>query len=390
MPDAPARLPGTVIAAALAAALAAQEAAPAAAGVPLGLAALAQQHAALAARLEAAPRLELPDGGLCGGRGAATVKLTGRAVVTLQLPLPQRTAGQVPLVLGVVATPAAALRSLALRATDLGTALVATVQDKVGTEVTIAWNAVVLLAERPEPASAEAAAPFRAATECAQADDAAIAALAARLAPGDAAPTALAQALQRWLPQLARRKRPATMDALALLASGNHGICTMNANLGVALLRQRGVPARSLAVLPTNGQRLEMHRIVEWFADGRWHRFDPSLVHADVPMRASQSLVVAITSIGDEERAEAPRPAVPRGCPFGQEIEILAGPAMLSGADFFWTQALPLAAFAAGDEEVAAATAAWQQFEREGRSAATAGRAAAAGDAAAFRAAWLR
>lgn len=390
MLHASARLLRLLTVAAVTASLVAQEAAPATADVALDLTALASQHAALAARLDAARPLALPVGGLCGARGAATVKLTGRGAATLQLPLPQHTAGQIPLVLGVAATPAAALRSLVLRATDGGTALVATVQDKLGTEVTIAWNSVVLLVERPDVATADAAAPFRAATPCAQANDAAIAALAAQLAPAAAVPAELAKALQRWLPQQARTKRAMTMDALALLASGNHGICTMNANLGVALLRQRGVPARSLAVLPTDGQRLEMHRIVEWFADGAWHRFDPSLVHADVPMRASQSVVMAITSIADEERADVLRPAVPRGCPFGQEIEILKGPAMLFGAEFFWTQALPLAAFAAADAEVTAATTAWQQFVREGRSVAASVKAASAGDAEAFAAAWTR
>jgi hypothetical protein len=160
--------------------------------------------------------------------------------------------------------------------------------------------------------------------------------------------------------------------------------------VGTALLRHRGVPARSLAVLPTDGQRLEMHRIVEWFADGHWHRFDPSLVHADVPMRTSQSLVMAITSIADEVRADVLRPAVPRGCPFGQEIEILSGPAILFGTEFFWTQALPLVAFAAGEQELVAAGALWRRFEREGKAEPGAAKAAAAVDAASFAAALAR
>ncbi|MBL8756574.1 MAG: transglutaminase domain-containing protein [Planctomycetes bacterium] len=356
--------------------------------VALDLAALAHQHALLAARLDAAKPLELPNGGLCGVQGATTVRLGGKAAVTLQLPLPQLTQSQVPLVFGLVARPPEALQSLALHSDADGDRLVAVLQGKSGTEVTLAWNAIVLLAERPEPAPAAAAQPFLAATPCAQSGDAAIAALADALAPVDAPTPKLATALQDWLPGQPPKKRPRSMDALGLLASGNHGICTMNANLGVALLRQRGVPARSLAVVPTTGQKLEMHRIVEWHADGHWHRFDPSRVHAEVPMRSSQSVVMAHSSIADEERGGKLRMAVPVGCPFGQEIEIVRGQAMLFGTDFFWTQALPLAAFAAEEVDVKAAATAWQQFRREGRAAPAADRAAAAGDGPAFHAAW--
>ena len=66
----------------------------------------------------------------------------------------------------------------------------------------------------------------------------------------------------------------------------------------------------------------------------------------------------------------------------------MSGPAMLSGADFFWTQALPLAAFAADDGALAAAAAAWGQFQREGRHSAAAVAAAATADLAGFQAAW--
>ncbi|HZN39480.1 MAG TPA: transglutaminase domain-containing protein [Planctomycetota bacterium] len=376
------------IACCLSSSLAAQQGAAAAGDVVLDLAELARHHATVAARLDAATPVTLAAGGSCGVRGATTVKLLGTAPATLQLPVPQQTHGQVPLLFGALAKPAAALHSLVLRRDAAGATLVATVQGKNGTEVAIEWNAVVLLAERPEPATPKTAKPFLAATPCAQANDESIRALAAQLAPADAAPTVLAKALQQWLPRQAPKQRPQTLDALGLLASGNHGICTMNANLGVALLRQRSVPARSLAVVPTTGQRLEMHRIVEWFADERWQRFDPSLVHTDVPMRVAQSVVMAITSIDDEERAGKPRMAAPLGCPFGQEVEIVRGPATLFGGDFFWTQALPLAAFDADDGAVAAAAAAWRQFQREGRCSATAEAAAAAVDLAGFQAAW--
>src|SRR5262245_60158623 len=111
----------------------------------LDLAERARHHTTVAARLDAAVPVQLATGGLCGVRGATTVKLMGSAPATLQLPLPQQTQGQVPLLFGAVAKPEAAIRSLALRSDGPGAILVATVQAKTGTEVTIAWNAVVLL-----------------------------------------------------------------------------------------------------------------------------------------------------------------------------------------------------------------------------------------------------
>jgi hypothetical protein len=355
------------------------------------MASMVTRHQQLAARIDAAQPIAFPAGGLCGVRGATTVKLGGKAPVVLQLPMPQQTLAQVPIVYTVEATPAAAVQSLLVQyEPDVGTVLLATLQGKNGSEVTLAWAAVVLLAERQLTDDGKLAAALLTATPCAQADDAELVAAAKALAPAGATAVELATAMHRLLPQQPAKQRPQGFDARSRWRGGEHGICTMNANLAVALLRARAVPARSLAVVPSTGQKLEMHRIVEWFTDGQFQRFDPSLVHAEVPMRMSQSVVMATTSIAAEQRAGKLRMLAPLGCPWGQEVELIRGAAMLHGAEFYWTRAVPLAAFAADDAAFAAAAAAWQQFLRAGQPVAGADAAAGAADRAALIAAFAQ
>lgn len=369
--------------------LAGQQAPAATAPTVLSADAVAKRHATLTKQLEAAPPLQLTDGGLCGVHCRATVRLSGKAEAVIQLPLPQLLAGQVPIAFTFASEPPTALRQLAIVHDEHGgSALQATVQGKGGDELRFAWSAVVLLAERPEPATAAMQKEFVAATACAEAEHADVVAFAKDLASADATPTTLAKALQAWIARQSPKQPPQQLDALSLLQNGNHGICTVNANFAAAVLRQRGVPTRSLAVVPTNGMRLEMHRIVAWAADGLWHRFDPSGVHAAVPLRTCDSVVVACTSIADEQRAAKPRMSAPIGCPWGQEMEIVRGPAFAFGAEFFTTQAKPLAAFAVDDSALAAARAAWQRFLANGALDATAERAALARDVTTFAAAW--
>ncbi len=358
---------------------------------------LATGHAAIEERIVAAGPLEFADGGLCGYLGGATIRLGSTAEAVVQVPLPQELAGQVPLTFTCVVEPATVWRSAAIvREAGQGAALQLVLRAPRsvgmlfgrGPEVKLSWAGVVLLAERPETAAADAAAGFLAATPCAQAEHADLVASSKAVAPSDASVAELAARLQAWIAARRPLGRPRTLDALSLLAAGNHGICTVNANFAAAVLRQRGVPAQLLAVVPTNGMRLEMHRIVAWHEAGRWQRFDPSGVHADVPMRTSQSLVVACTSIADEQRAGTPRVAAPVGCPWGQELEVVRGAAVPFGPEFFWTQAKPLLAFAAADDQLAAARAAWRRFLADGRPASPAQRAAAATTRAEFAVAW--
>jgi hypothetical protein len=175
-----------------------------------------------------------------------------------------------------------------------------------------------------------------------------------------------ARKIQEFVQTSRQRQPPRSLDALGILASGNNQICTANANLAVALLRAKGVPARSLAVVPPTGQRIEMHRIVEFESNARRYTFDPSSLHADVPMLPWQTVIMAQTSVGDENAAMRPRMGVSLGCPYGQEAEFTGGSLTFDGPEFFWTVGKPLAEFEPGEEAATKAHAAWRRFLQTG------------------------
>lgn len=62
-----------------------------------------------------------------------------------------------------------------------------------------------------------------------------------------------------------------------------------------------------------------------------------------------------------------PRMGAMRGCPYGQEAELLTPGVTLFGTDFFWTQAAPLAEFEASEEVAKAAAKAWAGYLETGK-----------------------
>jgi Transglutaminase-like superfamily len=154
---------------------------------------------------------------------------------------------------------------------------------------------------------------------------------------------------------------------LGILESGSNWICTANANLAVALLRARDIPARSIAVIPSTAQRLEMHRIVEYFEDGKWIQFDPSSLQKDIPMKPWQFTIMAKTTIADEDIAMKPRMGISLGCPYGQELGFVDNGLTFSGNDFFWTIAKPLAEFDVSDKAIDRARSEWNKFLDSGK-----------------------
>jgi Transglutaminase-like superfamily len=160
--------------------------------------------------------------------------------------------------------------------------------------------------------------------------------------------------------------RPRSFDAMGILRSGQNGICTANANLAAALMRSKGLACRSVAVVPPISRRLEMHRIAEFAQDGGWIPFDPSSVSRDIPAKPWQNIIMAKTTITDEEIAMKPRMCVMIGCPYGQEIEMLSSGVMLYGQDMFWTEAKPLAEFDSTDEINRLAAEAWNRYCKTG------------------------
>jgi len=120
-------------------------------------------------------------------------------------------------------------------------------------------------------------------------------------------------------------------------------------------------------VIPPTGQRLEMHRFVACLDGGQWRAFDPSSLQKDIPLKPWQNIVMARTTVADEELAMKPRMGTSLGCPYAQELEFLRGSMALSGQDFFWTMGQPLAEFEASGEAINVARAEWGRFLETGK-----------------------
>jgi hypothetical protein len=339
----------------------------------------------MAKTVTSAPPGVMQGGGLAGVVGGARVKIMVAGTHEILLPMPQLAATQIPVCYAVTTTPPEAGKEYCLRQ-RAGSNVVVSVRlnGSSDQEVQLAWASVILLADKPVSSDSNPPEPCRRGTACVQSSAGPVKALADKLWPANGKPDAYAANIQEFIRGMKQQKLPRSMDALGILESGGNWICTANANLAAALLRAKNIPARSLAVVPPTAQRLEMHRIVEYFDQGQWRPFDPSSLHKDIPLKPWQTIIMAWTTIADEDTAMTPRMGMSLGCPYGQEIEFLDTEAMPWGNDLFWTMGKPLAQFGASDEAVDLARREWNRFLQSGKLSQSQIRAASARDKAAF------
>ena len=356
-------------------------------GVAVRTDGLAERQAELSKGVTSAPPKVMKGPGLAGAAGGARLRVFADKPQEILLPVPQLADGQVPVVYFVAATPAGAATEYRLRTWEGGDVVLGVKLAGKPQEVRLAWSAVVLLAPKIGPPDRTPAEPFRKATACVQADADAITKLATATWPKSEKPAEFAANIQKHIREMKRAERPQSLDAVGILTCGENGICTANANLGAALMRAKSIACRSVAVIPPIGQKLEMHRIAEYAEGGRWVPFDPSGITTDIPAKPWQNIVMARTTIADEEAAMKPRMGAMRGCPYGQEAELLTPGVALFGADFFWTQATPLAEFDPPAEVARSAQAAWEGYLKTGKLTAGQFKAAAAKTAAELAAA---
>ncbi len=356
-------------------------------GTVVDRAGMSELHGELAGAIAAAP-FPAPGEGLAGATGGSRVKFLRSGLHELIIVLPQSDPNQVPVAYALAVSPENAAREFRLR-TRSGGDIVAGIRldGERGEEVEIRWAAAVLLSSRPSGPEPGDPGEYLRATACVQSGEREIRKLARQLRPGNGDPDAYAAAIQRFIAGMKQVKPPRSLDAAAILESGANWICTANANLAAALLRAGGIPARSLAVIPTDGQRMELHRIVKYYSGGRWRAFDPSSLIPGIPVDPARYLVMSRTTIADEEAAMKPRMGITRGVPYGQELEFLDGGLAFSGTDFFWTTARPLAGFKVGGKAFQRAAAGWRRFLQSGKLSPGQVRAAAAGNAEDFSAA---
>lgn len=235
-----------------------------------------------------------------------------------------------------------------------------------GQEVQLDWASVVFIGRNHESHGQSIPDTYRAATACVQADSPKIAELAERLWPDSGKVDEYARNIQRFIKEMKQSKMPRSLDALGILDSGMNTVCTANANLALALMRAKGIPSRSMAVIPPISLRIEMYRIVEYASTDQTFYFDPSSLHTDVPIAPWQTVIMAKSTIADENLSMKPRMGTALGCPYGQEAELPVSGVVFSCQDFFWTTAKPLAEFDPSDAAVSMAKEAWTKFLNEG------------------------
>lgn len=328
---------------------------------------LAVFHESLSEKITSANTESLAGPGLVGAVGGVNVKLLQVGEHEVLMPLPQLVDGQIPLCYFVRSIPAEAVTEYRIqKREELNDVLTIKLTGKRDDQIQLEWSAVVMLTGQNADNHELLPDAYLSPTSCVQADSGKIRELAAQLWPASGAVDDYAHNIQRFIMEMKRVKQPRSMDALGILDSGVNGICTANANLALSLMRAKAIACRSMAVIPPTSQRLEMHRIVEYRDGDQKKYFDPSSLHATVPMQPWQTLVMTRTTISDEQLAMKPRMGTSLGCPYAQEIELPERGVTFWGKEFFWTMAKPLAPVEFDNEAIARAKEDWKRFIREG------------------------
>ncbi len=253
--------------------------------------------------------------GVVRARAQAGVATRGKDDVgVLTFPIPGTYRDQVPLTFDVKVEPPGALKSYRwVRRPDGRNWLceVTVVPTKEG--ALVRWEALVLVgrgkaeplprAARPE--APEEAAPWTRSTACVQRDDPAIRDKANELAQGTAGVEAYARRVIEFTAHH-QGKEGVPFDALdARKALECGGSCTSRANLAAALLRARGIPARTVAHLPTWSGPLYEHWLVEyWHPGAGWVWLESSLGQFR-PLPCTL-VVLGVANPEDEDRAFDP------------------------------------------------------------------------------------
>lgn len=207
--------------------------------------------------------------------GVRAVEAGGTGTVTF--PIPGTYRGQVPLSFEVEAKPAEALVGYRRVKRPDGMNWLCEVTVKPPAEgASVGWEALILVAEEdrePLPVAERPEVPAEAAgwlksTACVQADDPEIVAKAEELAVGAGDLETYAKRVMHFTATYNGRPGAPfrSLDAKQAMACG--GSCTSRANLGAALLRARGIPARTVAHLPTWSGPLYEHWLVEYWHPG--------------------------------------------------------------------------------------------------------------------------
>ena len=224
---------------------------------------------------------------------------------TVTIPAPSNYSGQVVISLKVQSDPPNMLKSWLWR--DRPDKLNSVIEAKVapvGKGGWVSYTAKVMVPSEPVYRTMlKQFQPWLASTACVQAADPEIKSLADKLSEGTPYRDDYVHKVVMWVARNNGQKGEAfdALDAKRGLKCG--GSCTNRANLCAALLRARGIPARTIAHMPTWAVgKFYQHWITEYWTDnGNWAMVEPTL-GVKHPAR-NTVIVLAISSPEDENLA---------------------------------------------------------------------------------------
>jgi hypothetical protein len=241
----------------------------------------------------------------------------GRGTGKVSFPIPLKYGDQAPLAMRLTSEPSGAIKSFTFaRRSDGVNWLCNVVVDAAAGPTAITWEALVLVrGSEPRilpiartPAAPPQAAAWLGASVCVQANAEEIRRHVRELAKDDPDLETYARRVARFTCDNRGAGQPwSRLDALAALSSAGGGSCTNRANLAAALLRAHGIPARSVAHLPTwnLGQPLFTHWLVEyWHPGSGWVALESTWGEFQPPLHTA--IILAISSVEDENLADEP------------------------------------------------------------------------------------
>ena len=275
-------------------------------------------------RLPKPPKGERPDPprpapldgpGVVRARAQAAVATQGKNDVgVLTFPIPGTYRDQVPLTFDIHVEPPSAKKSYRwVRRSDQRNWLCEMTVAPTQEGALVRWEALVLvgrgkndpLPRADQPEKPEEAAPWTRSTACVQSDDPVIREKAKELAKGTEGVEPYARRVIEFTSHNQGKTGISfdTLDARKGLDCG--GSCTSRANLAAALLRARGIPARTVAHLPTWSGPLYEHWLVEyWHPGAGWVWLESSLGQFR-PLPCTL-VVLGVANPDDEDRAFDP------------------------------------------------------------------------------------
>jgi transglutaminase-like putative cysteine protease len=270
---------------------------------------------------------DLRGPGVIRASAATAVKPGKEAEGTVTFPIPTSYRDQVPLTFDVAVNPPDALVSYRCfqREDELNWMCEVKVHPPAA-GASVRWESLVLVGDRFSPALPAAtsvevpdeAEPWTHSTGCVQSDDPAVKAKAEELS---ASWTDLESYVRKVLRFTSTNQgKPGavfdTLDASKAMECG--GSCTSRANLAAALLRARGIPARTVAHLPTWCGPLYEHWLVEyWHPGAGWVWIESTL--GQLQPKPYSLVVINVANPEDEDMAFDEALAhsyVARGAPF--------------------------------------------------------------------------